>query len=90
MPCPHVTGVRYHVYRIEIIELVADISDLKYPLFVSQERKKCFQSCKIYNETGWHHDRESSLASIRKRLPGTFFIEKIVFANRIPQKGDRI
>ena len=37
MPCPHVTGVRYHVYRIEIIELVADISDLKYPFFVSQE-----------------------------------------------------
>lgn len=34
MPCPHVIGVRYHVYRIEVIELVADISDLKYPLFM--------------------------------------------------------
>ncbi len=34
MPCPHVTGVRYHVYRIEMIELVADIPDLGYPFFV--------------------------------------------------------
>ena len=25
------------MYRIEIIELVADISDLEYPFFVSQE-----------------------------------------------------
>ena len=38
MPCPHVTGVRYHVYRIEIIELVADISDLKYPFFYAHAR----------------------------------------------------
>ena len=74
MPCPHVIGVRYHVYRIEIIELVADISDLEYPPFCITGSKKHFQSCKIYNETGWHHDHESSLAGVVKRLPGTFYL----------------
>ena len=34
MPYPHVIGVRYHVYRIKIIELVAGISDLEYSFFV--------------------------------------------------------
>ena len=38
MPCPHVTGERYHVYRIEMIELVANISDLEYSFFAREER----------------------------------------------------
>ena len=71
MPCPHVTGVRYHVYRIEIIELVADISDLKYPLFylIGKQSQSDYSLLdkgvdadlsalfQFYNKTGWHHDQ---------------------------------